>query len=141
MSDKLTILVADDDLDDTALLKYAFKETGIKNPVTFVDNGEELLSFLKSAEEGVNEFPCLIFLDLNMPKIGGHEALKIMKASPRWRSIPVLVFSTSDFKDDIAQVYDLGAAGYIVKPPRYADLLAVLKAIKAYWIDSVTLPS
>ena len=135
-----TILVADDDNDDVTLLKYAFKEAEIKNRISFVENGEELLDFLKLAEmEGI-EMPCLVLLDLNMPKIGGHAALKLMKENPRWRRIPVLVFSTSDFEDDIKQVYDLGGASYIVKPPRYADLVKLVKAIKDYWIDSVALP-
>ena len=135
-----TILVADDDKDDTALLKYAFKEADIRNPVCFVDNGEELLDFLKSSELKGIEMPCIILLDLNMPKIGGHAALKLMKENSKWRKIPVLVFSTSDFEDDITQVYNLGAASYIIKPPRYADLLKLVKAIKVYWIDSVALP-
>ena len=135
-----TILVADDDYDDVALLKYAFKEAEIKNHVCFVDNGEELLSFLKSADLEEVEMPCLVFLDLNMPKIGGHAVLKLMKENPRWRRIPVLAFSTSDFDEDIKQIYDLGGASYIVKPPRYADLVKLVKAIKAYWIDSVALP-
>ena len=76
MTEQATILVADDDNDDTALLKYAFNEAGIKNPVRFVDDGEELLAFLKAADAGEHPLPSLIFLDLNMPKIGGHEALK-----------------------------------------------------------------
>jgi CheY-like chemotaxis protein len=134
-----TILVADDDNDDVTLLKYAFKEAEIKNPVSFVDNGEELIDFLKSAEVDGVEMPCVVLLDLNMPKIGGHAVLKLMKENPKWRRIPVLVFSTSDFEEDIKQVYDLGAASYIVKPPRYADLLKLVRAIKGYWIDSVAL--
>ena len=74
-----------------------------------------------------------------MPKIGGHEALKLMKENSKWRGIPVLVFSTSDFKEDITQIYSLGAASYIIKPSRYANLLSLIKAIKDYWIESVTL--
>jgi two-component system response regulator len=139
MTEHSTILVADDDNDDVALLKYAFNEAGIKNSVRFVDDGEELLTFLKAADAGEHALPSLIFLDLNMPKIGGHEALKLMKENPRWKIIPVLVFSTSDFKDDIAQVYSMGASGYIIKPPRYANLLMLVKAIKDFWIDAVTL--
>jgi two-component system response regulator len=134
-----TILVADDDGDDVALLKYAFKEAEIKNPVCYVDNGEELLAFLKSADLNEIEMPSLVLLDLNMPKIGGHAVLKLMKDNPRWRRIPILVFSTSDFDEDIKQVYDLGGASYIVKPPRYADLLKLVIAIKGYWIESVAL--
>jgi CheY-like chemotaxis protein len=135
-----TILVADDDTDDIALLKYAFREAGISNPVSFVDDGEELLFFLRTADSEGGSMPHLVFMDLNMPKIGGHEALRLIKENPKWRSIPVLVFSTSDYKDDIKQVYELGAASYIIKPPRYADLLALIKAIKIYWIDSVSFP-
>jgi two-component system response regulator len=140
MNTLITILIAEDDDDDTALLKYAFKEVGIINPLCFVEDGEELLEFLKSAEAGKVKMPGLIFLDLNMPKIGGHEALKLMKENLLWKDIPVLVFSTSDFKDDIKQVYALGAASYIVKPLRYSNLLTLAKVIKDYWIDSVTLP-
>jgi two-component system response regulator len=140
MNSYSTILVADDDNDDIALLKYAFNEAEIRNPLSFVGNGEELLTFLKKAGTGELMMPCLVLLDLNMPKVGGHEALRQIKANPELSAIPVLVFSTSDFEDDIRQVYKLGAASYIVKPPRYADLLKLIKAIKDYWIDSVKLP-
>jgi CheY-like chemotaxis protein len=140
MNSYSTILVADDDNDDIALLKYAFNEAEIRNPLCFVGNGEELLTFLKKAGTGEVTMPCLVLLDLNMPKVSGHEALKQIKENPELRGIPILVFSTSDFEDDIKLVYKMGAASYIVKPPRYADLLKLIKAIKDYWIDSVTLP-
>jgi two-component system, response regulator len=140
MNIQSTILIAEDDDDDTALLKYAFKEVGIKNPLSFVGDGEELLNYLKSADTGEAVMPGLIFLDLNMPKIGGHEALKLIKENIAWCGIPVLVFSTSDFKEDIKQVYALGAASYIVKPLRYSNLLILAKLIKEFWIESVSLP-
>jgi CheY-like chemotaxis protein len=140
MNSDSTIVVADDDSDDIALLKYAFNEAEIRNPLCFVGNGEELLTLLKKAGTGEVTMPCLVLLDLNMPKIGGHEALKQIKENRELRTIPILVFSTSDFEDDIKLVYEMGAASYIVKPPRYADLLKLMKAIKDYWIDSVALP-
>ena len=140
MNAHYTILIAEDDEDDVALLKYAFKEAGIDNPLHFVDDGSELLSFLESIEVKEAGMPGLVFLDLNMPKVSGHEVLRLMKENPLWKSIPVLVFSTSDFKDDIKQVYSMGASGYVVKPRRFSELLTLAKVIKGYWIESVTLP-
>lgn len=130
------ILVAEDDPDDRALLREAFRECRLPNPVAFVHDGEKLMDFLKSGRSP----PGLIILDLNMPRKGGRETLAELKSSEEWRSIPVIVLSTSQADEDIRQSYLLGASSFITKPVEFGSLVKIMNAIAAYWLDSVILP-
>ncbi|MFN8285717.1 MAG: response regulator [Chitinophagales bacterium] len=140
MNKNVTILVAEDDDDDKELIRYAFEENKVTNPVQFVDNGEQLLEVLTKydAEHG-KCMSAVILLDLNMPKMDGREALKRIKAHDTFKAIPVIVLSTSVAKNDIANSYLLGAASYISKPSGYEKLVSLVKNFHSYWFESVTL--
>jgi CheY-like chemotaxis protein len=123
------LLVEDDDVD-AMMVRKAVDELEIAGPLTRVTNGEEALAYLRS--EG-NEKPCLIFLDMNMPRMNGAEFLKVVKADYALRNIPIIVLTTSKEQCDIVGSFDLCVAGYIVKPADYEGFVQALKTIDLYW--------
>jgi CheY-like chemotaxis protein len=147
MADKarmITILMADDDADDRMLAKDAFAASRLANDLRFVEDGEELLDYLrgdgKYTDPGAHPRPGLILLDLNMPRVDGREALEEIKRDPELRQIPVVVMTTSQAEADIFQSYDLGAASFISKPVTFEGLVEVMRVLEHYWIQIVELP-
>ena len=139
----INILMADDDPDDRMLMKEALEENNLPNTINFVEDGADLMDYLYNTGrflEKENLKPGLIFLDLNMPKIDGREALRLIKSEPLLRRIPVIVLTTSKEEDDIIRTYDLGVNSYISKPTRFADLVKVTREIGRYWFGTVELP-
>jgi CheY-like chemotaxis protein len=140
-----SILVADDDPDDRMLMKDALEESRLVNGVHFVEDGEELMDYLrhrgKFAVPGSAPRPGLILLDLNMPKKDGREVLGEIDADPLLRRIPIVVMTTSRAEEDIDYSYDLGANSYITKPVTFSALLELTKTLTRYWFDTVALPA
>jgi len=138
------IVMAEDDPDDRLLVAEAFEEKHVANSLAFVENGEELLDYLNQRGEygDSKRFPRpdIILLDLNMPRMDGREALKAIKADPKFRSIPVIVLTTSTAEQDILMSYDLGASSFITKPVTFEGLLDALGAFDKYWVQIVKLP-
>ena len=130
MRDCRPVLLVEDDTIDALTVKRAFADLGFKNPLDHRLNGEEALSFLS---DGTHQVPCLILLDLNMPKMNGLEFLKILKADDTLKQIPVIVLTTSSEERDIAESFQQRVAGYIVKPVDYVRFLNVMRAIDHYW--------
>jgi CheY-like chemotaxis protein len=140
----VTILIADDDDDDRMLAREALAESRLVNDLRFVQDGEELLQYLrregKYGDPATSPRPGLILLDLNMPRKDGREALEEIKADPELRRIPVVVMTTSQAEQDIMRSYDLGAASFISKPVTFEGLVEVMRVIGLYWIQIVELP-
>jgi len=140
----ITILMADDDADDRRLTKEAFEESRLVNNLRFVENGEELLDYLKHrgkfAADEKSPRPGLILLDLNMPRLDGRAALKELKSDPDLRTIPVVILTTSKADEDVYRSYDLGVNSYIVKPVTFEALVDILQTLEKYWIEIVELP-
>ncbi len=140
----LNIMVAENDEDDRALVKFAFAECKLSNTVYFVEDGEQLLDYLYHRggyQDTVHVVrPDLILLDLDMPKINGHEALKEIKNDPQLRSIPVVIFTTSKSTRDINSTYNMGANSFIVKPVTYDGLIQVMNVLAEYWSEISELP-
>lgn len=140
----MTILVADDDPDDRALTREAFAAACIANRLDFVEDGEELLDYLRHAgrfgDESAYPEPGLILLDLNMPRLGGREALAQIKADPLLRHIPVVVLTTSRAERDVMASYQSGSNSFISKPASFRGLLEVVQALRRYWLEVVDLP-
>lgn len=124
------ILIIDDDLVDAMTIKRAFKDINVPNRIDLVGNGEEALEFLRNDQ---NERPCLIFLDLNMPKMSGIEFLRIIKKDEALKMIPIVVLTTSKDEHDKLDSFKLGVAGYMVKPVDYQKFIDVIKTIELYW--------
>lgn len=140
----ITIVMAEDDPDDRLLAQEAMEECMLANSLYCVENGEELLDYLRRrgrfSEPGVAPRPGLILLDLNMPRMDGREALREIKADPELRSIPVVVLTTSKAEEDIVRSYDLGANSYVTKPVTFEGLVDVMKTLRRYWFEIIELP-
>jgi CheY-like chemotaxis protein len=138
---KRYILIAEDDMDDRYLMKTALEETGITEEVRYVENGVEVINSLEAVTEknGVYNYPKLILLDLNMPKMDGREVLKKIKSHEAYRKIPVVVFSTTKNQLEVNRCYDLGANTYIIKPVSYDTLVDTIRQICTYWFNTATL--
>jgi CheY-like chemotaxis protein len=132
----VTILMADDDLDDQLLVQDAFSEKCSCIQLNFVNNGNELLEYLKE----VVILPGLILLDINMPTMGGLEALKRIKSDPRLVNIPIIIFTTSGNKDVILESYCKGANSFIIKPESFGALVDIIDTVSKYWCNIVALP-
>ncbi len=145
LSSPITILMADDDEDDRMLAKEALEESHVKNELYFVENGEEVLDYLKRrgkfADAEKSPRPGLILLDLNMPRKDGREALREIKADPDLRRIPVVIMTTSKAEEDIFRSYDLGANSFITKPVTFERLVELMRTLGQYWIEFVELPN
>ncbi len=139
------ILMADDDPDDRLMTEEAFAECGVGHPLRFVVDGEALLDYLLRrgpyADEQAYPMPCLILLDLNMPRKDGREALQEIKAHPQLRQIPVVVFTTSKSDEDVRRSYEDGSNSFITKPVSFTGLLDIVHILGRYWLDLVRLPS
>ena len=113
-----------------------------ETPIYFVSNGEELLDYLYRRGQYANNNapkPGLILLDLNMPKMNGKTALRIIKSDPDLKHIPVVVLTTSNQDKEALDTYDLGANSYIVKPVKFENLVRVIKTLGDYWFSIVKL--
>ena len=140
----ITILMADDDADDRQLTKEALEEGRLINDVRFVEHGEELMDYLrrhgKYAPPTEAPRPGLILLDLNMPRKDGRAVLAEIKHDPEFRTIPVVVLTTSKADEDVYKSYDLGVNSYIVKPVTFEALVDILQTLEKYWFEIVELP-
>ena len=140
----ITILVADDDADDRMLIEDAFTESKLQNPLNFVEDGEQLLAYLKRegdyADLKGKPYPGVILLDLNMPKMDGRTALAKIKEDEKLCRIPVIILTTSKAEEDILRTYNLGVNSFITKPVTFDGLVKVVHSIGQYWIEIVALP-
>lgn len=140
----VTLLMADDDEDDRVLTAQALRACLI-NDIRFVVDGEDLMHYLRG--EGVYSpggtpapRPGLILLDLNMPKMNGHEALAEIKSDPALWRIPVVVLTTSKAEEDIVRTYDHGVNSFVSKPVTFEGLVTATQTLANYWFELVMLP-
>ncbi len=140
----ITILIAEDDDDDRLMIREAFQENKLANDLHFVEDGIQLLEYLRNQGEYLDPVkfpqPDLILLDLNMPRKDGREALEEIKADSKLRFIPVVVLTTSKAEEDILKSYDTGASGFITKPVKFSALVQVVHTLDDYWVQIVRLP-
>ncbi|MBD1925867.1 response regulator [Trichocoleus sp. FACHB-90] len=139
MEGKMTnLLLVDDDEVDVMTVRRAFKKNNITNPFYVAHNGLEALAILRD-EDNVTKIPRerrLILLDLNMPKMGGIEFLRELRADPELRSTPVIVLTTSNEDKDKVEAYNLNVAGYILKPVTFTKFVEAVATLNQYWMLS-----
>ncbi len=135
MKDTRPILLVEDDQVDAMAVKRAVKDLNISNSLYVVGDGEEALEYLRNNEQ---QLPCLIFLDINMPRMNGIEFLRVAKADNRLKRIPVVVLTTSKEDQDKFDSFELGVAGYMIKPADYLKFVEVVRAVDCYWTISET---
>lgn len=141
---RASILLAEDDEDDVILTREALKECRRWDMVDRVPDGAELLDYLRRSgryrDLAGTPLPRLVLLDLNMPRLGGIEVLREIRADPALRALPVVVMTTSNTNPDIRQAYEAGANSYVVKPANFDDLIAFVDTLIEYWFGVVELP-
>lgn len=127
------ILLLEDDQIDALTVKRAFKDIQINNELIHLENGEEGLNFLRKLDQ---KPPCIILLDLNMPKMNGIEFLQEVKNDPKLKSIPIIVLTTSGEEKDRKKSFENSVAGYIIKPVEYNEFVLKMQTFKDYWYSN-----
>lgn len=132
------ILLVEDNPSDIGLTRRALGKNAIRNELVVAEDGQEALDYLfgegKYAGRDVSELPVLVLLDLNLPRVGGHEVLKRIRADSRTRRMPVVILTSSKEQEDIARGYDYGTNSYIRKPVDFHEFSEVIRQLGLYWL-------
>ena len=132
MDPETLILHVEDDPIDVANLRRVFSRCGISNPLRAAPSGEAVLALLRAAPGGPG-LPGLILLDLSLPGAGGLELLRELKSDPTLRVIPVVVLTASVLDRERRRAFELGAAGFVVKPIDFEEFVRAVEVIERYW--------
>jgi CheY-like chemotaxis protein len=139
MNSEGTILLVEDNADDVFFMQRALKSAGVENPVQVAADGQEALDYLAGEGQFANrdkfELPCVILLDLKLPRKTGHEVLRWLREQPRFGSIVVIALTTSREPKDIQDAYRLGANAYLVKPTSPTQLTEMMTAFRQFWLQ------
>jgi CheY-like chemotaxis protein len=122
----LRILLVEDDIDDCMFFKDALTETGVNTTLRMAISSTGIIDLIGTDPE---KFPHMIFLDLNMPLVSGHECLEIIRSVPDLDSIPIVIYSTSAIRQEIESTFNGGANLYLQKPSSFQLLVTALKKI------------
>ena len=129
------VLLVEDNPDDAELTIRALKRANLKHPVHVADDGQEAIDYLfGTAEQAANGVPALIILDLQLPRVGGLEILKRIRAEERTRRLPVVILDSSNEKPDVINAYDLGANSYVCKPIQFDKFTTAVAQLGVYWL-------
>jgi CheY-like chemotaxis protein len=129
MEKALNVLLIEDNLIEIMKMERTISSLGLDHIINFANNGEEALEILEDKEQ----WPDLILLDLNMPRITGIEFLLILKDNEDLKHIPTVILTTSDNQKDIDECYRIGVSGYVVKPLKYDDYVDKIHKVLRYW--------
>lgn len=135
ITDRLEILLVEDNPKDLELTMHALKKNNLANNVSVARDGQEALDFFFGPEASQrNGNPKLVLLDLKLPKVTGLEVLRRLKSDARTRAIPVVVLTSSTQEKDMVESYDLGVNSYIRKPVDFNEFLQCAKTLGLYWL-------
>ncbi len=141
---QLTVLLIEDNLRDVRLTQRAFAQASLSHNLRVVRDGDEALAYLYREGEYKDPSsaprPDVILLDLNLPRMGGHEVLRRLKLDPRFKSVPIIVLTTSGRPDDVRQAYEEGANAYLLKPVEFARFTEMLEQFGKFWFETIELP-
>lgn len=124
----MNVLFIEDDMIETMKMQRAISKFQSKHKIIEAKNGEEALDILKGGT-----LPDIILLDLNMPRMSGIEFLSILKEDEKLKYLPTIILTTSENRVDLLKCFEIGIAGYIIKPLKYEDYEAKLKRVFEYW--------
>lgn len=125
----MNVLLIEDDTIETMKLQRTIAKLHLRHTIIEAKNGEDALTILKSE----NTIPDIILLDLNMPRMSGIEFLKILKSDDVLKYLPTIILTTSENRADLLKCYNIGIAGYIIKPLKYEDYESKLHKVLEYW--------
>ncbi|WP_431126035.1 response regulator [Flagellimonas flava] len=124
----MNVLFIEDDMIETMKLQRAISKFQSKHKIIEAKNGEEAFDILKG-----ESLPDIILLDLNMPRMSGIEFLTKIKSDEKLKYLPVIILTTSENRVDLLKCFEIGIAGYIIKPLKYEDYESKLKKVFDYW--------
>jgi two-component system, chemotaxis family, response regulator Rcp1 len=138
----IEILLVEDEVDQAELTMESLRDGRVRNRVHWVEDGEDAMAFLRRQGPfaGVPR-PDLILLDLNLPRMNGHEVLTEVKHDPYLKRIPVVIMTTSDDEKDITRAYSEHANCYVTKPVDMDKFIEVVRSIEDFWLTVVHLPA
>ena len=122
-------MLIEDDMIEVMKLNRAILSLDLSHKIVEANNGEEALNLLKNKDN----IPDIILLDLNMPKINGIEFLSILKNDDTLKYVPTIILTTSSNQRDLLACYEIGIAGYILKPLKYEEYVSKIEKLLAYW--------
>lgn len=132
---KVTLLIAEDDEGHAELILELLEEVGVKNPMQRFRDGQELMDHLDSIAASPNpDYACLLLLDIRMPRLDGVEVLRRLKSDSRWRTMPVVMLTTTDDPREIQECYELGCNCYITKPVMFDQFASALKQLGLFLV-------
>jgi two-component system response regulator len=135
------VLMVEDNADHAFLTEEAFREANVNVQLHSVDNGEMCLNFLQRVAPWTDAPHIdMVLMDINMPRMNGGEALRLIRADPTLRNLPVVMFTTSASPEDINLMYDLGCSSYMVKPGNFDAQVDALKSFCDYWFGLAKIP-
>ena len=133
------ILLVEDNPDDVDLTLRAFQRAGIHHPVEVVADGVEALEYLFAqgphAARAGRPLPAVVLLDLNLPRLDGHEVLRRIRADARTRLLPVVILTSSVEEEDVARGYGGGCNSYVRKPVSYTEFVEAARQLGVYWLN------
>jgi len=136
MQDKVILLV-EDNPDDQELTRRALKKNNIRNEVVIAPDGVEAVDYLFGrgiyAGRNLESMPTVILLDLNLPRMGGVDVLRAIRADSRTRLLPVVVLTSSKEEQELIASYQLGSNGYISKPVDFVKFNQALLQVGLFW--------
>lgn len=127
MAKPMKVLFVEDDCEDVLLMETALKTYAEKFSLQVCKNGEEAMKYLHNVE---NPLPDIILLDLNLPKVNGHQVLQDVKSTPRLKSVPVLVFSTTTDVRDIERITPYNGTSFAAKPADFKSYKPVVESMQ-----------
>jgi CheY-like chemotaxis protein len=137
----INVLLVEDDPGDVLITREAFAENKVRNNLSVVNDGVNALRYLNREDEYADApRPDLILLDLNLPRVDGHEVLARIKSDHELQRIPVVVLTTSDAEEDVLRSYELHANAYVTKPVDFERFLSVVRQIDDFFVTVVKLP-
>jgi CheY-like chemotaxis protein len=141
---QLTVLLVEDNPRDVRLTQRAFVQASLPHDLRVVRDGDEALAYLQREgaykDPQASPRPDVILLDLNLPRMSGHEVLRRLKQDQRFRQMPIIVLTTSGRPDDVRLAYEAGANAYLLKPVEFARFTEVMGHLGKFWLEMVELP-
>ena len=137
INDYETILLVEDEEDHARLIKQSLKKANVLNPITWVRNGVEAMEYITKTGQYEHEkppTPALVLLDIKMPLMNGFEVLKKIKTNDKYKTVPVVILTTTSLSEDIKKAMELGANDYIVKPVKFSDFTKKVQSLGYYWV-------
>lgn len=134
--EQCNVLLVEDNKGDVLLTKEAFEESGGNHVISVVYDGQEAIRYLEKNEPYTEvDTPNLILLDINLPKINGHDVLKYIKSNSSLKQIPVIMLTTSSSEKDISKSYSNYANCFLTKPNDVTDFFQIIKTVNDFWLN------